>query len=115
MRNLPNSSARGRPLPGEGPPVLNDPERVAIVNDLDAEIVPRHGLVETWSLAQVMAGPDGRIPAGLRFDGLHIDEGHVPALADGPLLRALDAAYDAVVARAPVGLHPPGDNAWATP
>lgn len=105
----------GGPLPGGGPVVVNDPSRAAIVNRIDAATVPGHALASIWPWTEVLSGPSGRIPDGLRFDGLHVDEARVPELAEGGLLPALEAAYDAVVARAPTGLHPTAEHLWSVP
>jgi len=103
----------GGQLPGTGPVVLNDEGRAAIVAALDAEVVGAHPSAVVWPWTDVLTGPAGEIPEGLRFDGLHVDEARVDELAEGELLSTLEAAYDAVVERGGSGLRGPEHHAWS--
>lgn len=101
------------PLPGAGRVVVNDPRRAAIVNRIDAAVVPSHPAAVIWPWTDLLTGPDGRIPPGIRFDGMYVAEDYVPALAEDGLLEALDYAYDSVLARRPVGLRAPAQHLWS--
>ena len=105
----------GGPLPGNGPVVMNDPERVAIVNRIDRSVVQRNPLATIFPWTDVLSGPGGTIPVGLRFDGLHVDEAKIPELAEAKLLAALRGAYTDVAQRAPAAAKPPALQRWAPP
>jgi peptidoglycan/LPS O-acetylase OafA/YrhL len=103
----------GTPLPGSGRVTLNDPDRAAAVNRLDAEIIAASSLGEIWSLRSVLDEAQAATADELRFDGLHIAPEHIPALVDAGLIDALQRAYESVVDRGPPGVSAPAALAWA--
>jgi peptidoglycan/LPS O-acetylase OafA/YrhL len=103
----------GGPMPGTGEATSNDPERAALLNRIDGEVLAGFPAVHRWSLTAAIAGPDGVIEPHQRTDGLHLDEAEARRLAREVLFDLLRDGYRAVVGRGGAGLGAGGPTAWS--
>ena len=106
-------SMLGGKLPGHGSVKMNEPARYAALRAIDDRVIPRHPTAAYVPWTAALAGPDGRIDADIRPDGLHVDDQKVDDIAEEWLMALLDESYDEVVARAGGSLRTPGDHTWA--
>jgi peptidoglycan/LPS O-acetylase OafA/YrhL len=100
----------GRPVPGEGPPVTNDPERTGALYDATGATLERHAGAVVLPYAAGMSGPDGRMRPGATADGLHMSEEQAEAAAEAWLVRAIADSHRAALAE--LGRAPGEPLAW---
>jgi len=104
------AAMQGQPLPGDGPPYMNDPVRASRLNDLDSGVLARHPLARHVPYTALLEGSSGTVPTSIRPDGLHLARAGADQLAPA-LLDLLATTYRAVaaaddLARSPVDWTP---------
>jgi hypothetical protein len=91
-------------LPGSGPVTINNAQRAAQLNQLNAAIVAKHPQSRVLPYAEGLEAPDGSVDPRLRPDGLHLLPVTAEEVMNAWLAQLIVSAYQSVTAELPTTL-----------